>query len=304
MCDVYCYGMILKSNSFLMENGFLKPDAYSEIRAKYEFPGGETGTCATVLSSLGVSVRLAGTHIGYQAEKLVREFYKDKKVNMDSLYFDKEYEGLEDYIIIAGDTRSPMGTFGQFFGEAFSGGVRHFSKPAKEDIRNCKVAAIDPFFGEESDLAAAYCVEHKKPYVTVDCPYDSYIHKNAAISVISGEGIQNNHPGMTREELFPLYQQNSDGLTIITNGGKPFCYGRKGESMKVFEPYKVKVISTLGAGDSFKAGCVYALLKGMKDEEAVEFASACAGVAISRFPMQINPPTLEEILKLCKERKK
>ena len=56
--------------------------------------------------------------------------------------------------------------------------------------------------------------------------------------------------------------------------------------------------STLGAGDTFKAGCVYGLLHGMSDDELVRFASACSAVAISRFPIQLNPPTLEEVEKL------
>ena len=38
-----------------------------------------------------------------------------------------------------------------------------------------------------------------------------------------------------------------------------------------------------------------ALLHGMSDEETVRFASACSGVAISRFPLPLNPPTLEEV---------
>ena len=61
------------------------------------------------------------------------------------------------------------------------------------------------------------------------------------------------------------------------------------------KPFDVEVRSTLGAGDTFKAGCVYGLLHGMSDEELVRFASACSGIAISRFPLPLNPPTLAEV---------
>ena len=64
------------------------------------------------------------------------------------------------------------------------------------------------------------------------------------------------------------------------------------------KPCSVEVRSTLGAGDTFKAGCVYALLHGMNDEETVRFASACSGVAISRFPLPLNPPKLNEVNEL------
>lgn len=59
--DVYLYGQVLGTHSFLLRDGFLRPDEYSEIREQYFLPGGETGTAATVLDSLGVSVRMDGT---------------------------------------------------------------------------------------------------------------------------------------------------------------------------------------------------------------------------------------------------
>lgn len=33
----------------------------------------------------------------------------------------------------------------------------------------------------------------------------------------------------------------------------------------------------------------------MKDEEIVRFASACSAVAISRFPLPLYPPKLDEV---------
>lgn len=56
-----------------------------------------------------------GTHIGCNAAPVVKDFYKNKSVNLDSLYFDDSYECLEDYVIIAGDKRTSMGTFSDFF---------------------------------------------------------------------------------------------------------------------------------------------------------------------------------------------
>lgn len=57
--DVYLFGQILGTHSFLLKDGFLKPDEYSEIKKQYFLPGGETGTAATVLDSMGVTVRFA-----------------------------------------------------------------------------------------------------------------------------------------------------------------------------------------------------------------------------------------------------
>ena len=40
--DVYLFGQILGTHSFLLKDGFLKPDEYSEIKEQYFLPGGET----------------------------------------------------------------------------------------------------------------------------------------------------------------------------------------------------------------------------------------------------------------------
>lgn len=38
----------------------------------------------------------------------------------------------------------------------------------------------------------------------------------------------------------------------------------------------------------------------MTDDEIVRFASACSAIAISRFPLPLNPPTLEEVERMIK----
>lgn len=104
--------------------------------------------------------------------------------------------------------------------------------------------------------------------------------------------------GQSLEEIYQLLAETTDGLVIITSGENDMLYGRKGEPMKRMKPFSVEVKSTLGAGDTFKAGCVYGTLHGMEDDELVRFASACSAIAVSRFPLPLNPPTLEEVRRL------
>ncbi len=290
--EVYLHGQILGTHSFLLKGEFVQPDEYSEIKAKYFLPGGETGTATTVLASLGVQVKMDGTHIGTQVAPLLKEFYKDKSVDLSSLYFDPEYEGLMDYVVIAGLVRSPMG----FFQTLYASGEKRWNMPKEDDIVGCKVAGIDPYFMEETQAAAELCVKHKKPYVTIDSRHDTYLHQNCAINVVSKECTHAYlEEGYSMEEIFEKLVETTDGLVIITSGEKDMLYGRKGQPMKRMKPFDVEVKSTLGAGDTFKAGCVYGILKEMTDDEIVRFASACSAIAISRFPLPLNPPTLEEV---------
>lgn len=295
--EVYLHGQILGTHSFLLKGEFLQPDEYSEIKAKYFLPGGETGTATTVLASLGAQVKMDGTHIGTQVAPLLKEFYKDKSVDLSSLYFDPEYEGLMDYVVIAGLVRSPMG----FFQTLYASGEKRWNMPKEEDIAGCKVAGIDPYFMEETQAAAELCVKHKKPYVTIDSRHDTYLHQHCAVNVVSKECTHAYlEEGYSMEEIFEKLVETTDGLVIITSGEKDMLYGRKGQPMKRMKPFDVEVKSTLGAGDTFKAGCVYGILKEMTDDEIVRFASACSAIAISRFPLPLNPPTLEEVEAMIK----
>lgn len=292
--EAYLFGQILGTHSFLLKDGFLKPDEYSEIKEHYFLPGGETGTAATVLSSLGVSVKMDGTWIGTDVAPMLKEFYADKSVDMSLLHYMEDDPGVMDYVVIAGLVRSPMGRFQTLF----ASGKRWWGVPKEEDIKGCKAAGIDPFFGDETMLAAEICHKNGIPYVTIDSPHESDLHKMAAVNVVSKECTGEHYVGMAPEEIMSLMQSTADGLTIITQGGGDMLYARKGEEIHRMKPFSVEVKSTLGAGDTFKAGCVYGLLHGMKDEELVRFASACSAVAISRFPLPLNPPKLEEVRKI------
>ena len=289
--DVYLFGQILGTHSFLLRDGFLQPDEYSEIGEHYFLPGGETGTAATVLDSLGVSVRMDGTWIGTDVAPMLKDFYAGKKVDLSSLNFISDDPGVMDYVVIAGLVRSPMGRFQTLFAT----GKRWWNIPKEEDLAGCKAAAIDPFFREETLQAAKLCLARGIPYVTIDSPHDSFLHKNAAVNVVSKECTSEYYAGMAAEDIMALMQQEAGGLTIITQGGGDMLYGRKGQEIRRMKPFPVEVRSTLGAGDTFKAGCVYGLLHGMSDDDLVRFASACSGIAISQFPLPLDPPKLKEV---------
>ena len=136
--QAYLFGQILGTHSFLLRDGFLKPDEYSEIKAQYFLPGGETGTAATVLCSLGVPIRMTGTQLGTEVAPMIRSFYADKPVDLSSVEFTEDDPGVMDYVVIAGLVRSPMGRFQTLFAE----GNRWWSIPKEDDIRSYKAAAI------------------------------------------------------------------------------------------------------------------------------------------------------------------
>jgi hypothetical protein len=289
--DIYLYGQILMTTSLLLEGEMPQLDGYGELKARYRLIGGETAVCAAVLDSLGCSVRMQGTWMGRSTRDGVFDYFKDKKVDMSLVTYDDTFDGLEDFVIIQGDTRTCLGTFGAFQSPE---GYR-WDKPTVDHLRGCRVAAIDPFFGQACEDVARLCVEAGIPYVTIDCMHDSYLATHAAINAISGESTRWHYPGETREDILARYMAHTDGLTLLTAGGGELLYGRKNGSIHRRKAYRVTPESTLGAGDTFKAGCTYALYMGMDDDQTAAFASACAAAAIMKFPIPLYPPTLKRI---------
>ncbi len=288
---IYLYGMILLTKSLLLKDEVIRGNEYHEAEKMYLLPGGETGTAGTVLANLGCKVVLDGNYMGRSTYGPICDFYKKRGVDTSLLTYKEDEEGLQDFVIIHGADRTIFGVFEDFYSQTKD----RWNVPREKDIAGADVAGIDPFFGKESQLAAEICVKLGIPYVTIDCPPDSYLCQHAAITAVSGEYLRENYANIPREEVFHKYVEKMDGLLIFTGGGGDLLYGRKDGELKTRKAYQVKVKSTLGAGDTFKAGCIYAVSRKMNDDEAVQFACACASSACMEYPIPLNPPTMERI---------
>jgi len=304
--EIYLYGMITKTNGFLLRGDFPKADHYCEFKERYALPGGETGTAAIVLASLGCKVKIDGTFLGKHTKDLTHEFYQNINVDTSALYYDPQYDGIEEFVMVDKSTRTNFSTFAAFYEDYLQYGIRHWNAPKETDIVGVKVAGIDPFFYDEAILASEYCRKSDVPYVTIDEKPDNKVIKNASIVAVSSEYIRDHMPEYNTSnkkegkiKLLNKYAEHTDALVIITGGSGTTYYGRRGD-IKEFDAFKVKVVSTLGAGDTFKAGCIYSLLHGYDDDKTVKFASALAAVACTKFPLGFNPPKLNDVEQLMR----
>lgn len=301
--DVYLYGMIVRSTAFLLRGAYPQANMYGEIKEKHSFPGGETGTAGTVLASLGCKVKMDGNYTGYDTDAVIRSFYAGAGVDVSRLRLDPGYEGTEDYIIIDPHTRTILGKFASYFEDYYQRGIIRWNTPAEEDVKGAKAAGIDPFFDRQSALAARMCREHNVPFVTIDEKPGREVCRLASVVAVSGDYIRDFLPeynsGEGKRRLLKEYGENTGALVILTDGGGTVLYGRKGE-IREAPAFKVDVVSTLGAGDTFKAGCIYGLLRNLNDDDLVRYASACAAVACTKFPLPLHPPEPDEVERLFK----
>lgn len=291
---IYLYGMVMTTESFLLYDKFPTADGYGEIKERYYLLGGETGTAAAILESMGEQVKVAGTHIGTRNASIIKEYFDGKNIDCSELK-ESEFEGAVDYVIIDQNTRTCFGEWGKYFTRTDS----WYEKANELSIANCSVAGIDPFWGSE---AVEYCKKYNKKYATIDCPFDSEFNKGCEINAISHQYLKSTYPGIPYEELFAKYTEQTEGLIIFTFGENDVMYGRKGEDIKHFKPFSLDIVSTLGAGDSFKAGTIFALNHGMSDDKIVEYACAVAGAACTRFPIPLYPPTRDIVESIIKNK--
>ncbi len=292
---IYMYGMVMSTQSFLLEGEYPSPDGYAEISEKYHLLGGETGTAAAVLCSLGVNVKLGGTHLGRLNKDIIINYFKDKAADASELKYE-DFEGIVDWVIIDKKSRTCFGEWQKHFGAD----IPFYEPPCESSVRECKCIGADPFFGED---IARLAVKYGKPYAVIDCEHDSFFNKHCAVNAVSHQYLDDHYSSMSYDDIYSLYTDNSDGLVIFTLGEKGAMYGRRGQAPEYCEAFEVDVVSTLGAGDSFKAGTIYALYKGMSDDELVRFACATAASACMHFPITVNPPTIERINKLMIEQR-
>lgn len=113
--NIYLYGAVLLTTSFLLKGDYPKPDSYAEYVKKVTTCGGETGTCALVLGSLGASVSVDGNFLGRQTFEPLRKCFLPYPINIDSMTYDDTFEGLEDFVITTKENRTSLGQFIDFF---------------------------------------------------------------------------------------------------------------------------------------------------------------------------------------------
>ena len=295
---IYLYGMTLLTTSHRLAADFPSPDHYCEIAESHRLPGGETGTCAVVLAGLGLEVRIDGNHLGRSTYPDLSNYFEPTTVSLDLMTYDPDFEGLEDLVFIDQSSRTSFGRFCAFYADR---SVRRWNSPSEDAIKQASVVGLDPFFFEDSVRAAELCAEHNVKFITIDCEFDTAVHALSAVNVLAAEYIRDRYPKQNLESLFAEYVERTSGLVIFTFGADELWFGRAGHSMQRFKPYQVDVKSTLGAGDSFKAGVIYAISKGTDDATLVRFASATAAAACSAYPIAEYPPTLARVGEIAGE---
>jgi len=68
-------------------------------------------------------------------------------------------------------------------------------------------------------------------------------------------------------------------------------------------PYSVAVCTTIGAGDGFASGFLYAMLKGLPVQECLHYGNAAAAIVVSRLSCSEAMPALAEVEEMMRQQR-
>jgi 5-dehydro-2-deoxygluconokinase len=76
-----------------------------------------------------------------------------------------------------------------------------------------------------------------------------------------------------------------------------------GEDSVFLPPYSVDVVTTIGAGDGFASGFLYAMLKGLPVAECLHYGNAAAAIVVSRLSCSEAMPVISEVEEMIRQQR-
>ena len=104
------------------------------------------------------------------------------------------------------------------------------------------------------------------------------------------------------EAILKAFDKLKTKCLILTLGDKGSLYYNHHKVIRN-APFKVKVVDTVGAGDSFNGGLVYALANDFDEEKTLRYANACGALAIQKEGALMSQPSLTDLELFLEEHK-
>jgi sugar/nucleoside kinase (ribokinase family) len=124
--------------------------------------------------------------------------------------------------------------------------------------------------------------------------FDDPLLSAATHAIFSGESLRAMTQCDNIAKGFDIARRKLNHFIAVTDGhnGGLWCEGGEVHSYPAFE---IKVVDTLGAGDTFHGAFALALIEGKPVEVCLRFAAAAAAVKCSRFGGISSAPTRQEV---------
>ncbi|MEU4288485.1 carbohydrate kinase family protein [Kribbella sp. NPDC026596] len=246
--------------------------------------GGSASIMACGAARLGLSVAFAGRVGDDSAGDFVRTSLADRGVNVDALIVDNALPTPLTTILTSGDDRAILtspgclpATTADDVPKALLRSVRHvhaasfYLMPALAAglaglFKEAKAAKATTSLDPNDDPAGRWDRMVLDPILRVT---DYFLPNAAEALALTG------HPAV--EDAAGILARR--GPLVVVKNGADGALAHNGSKVTTAPALKVDIVDAVGAGDSFDAGWVVAVLNGSRTERALAIAAACGSLS-------------------------
>jgi len=287
--DVLCYGEIGIDN-IIQTDGLPSPENAVFPSSDSYHGGGAAANTAVWLATLGVKVKLTGNTIGRDeyGDAILARLKKHPNIDLSLV---EQREGVTTPFTRALVTPDGERSFLIFW---------YPQAPkitlTRDMLEGVKYLALDLYGGPERVATAQLAFENGVSTAIGDVIWpDHPALRFTSIATNSGPYIRQHFPGVDVRQHARRLQSISKGIVITTQGpGLVHALDAQGNGYTIRPPETTAVDAT-GAGDAFRAGLLYGLLRGFDLPRSLSWGVACGSLKVRNLGAATTLPELREI---------
>lgn len=288
-CEVLCYGEIGVDN-IIQADGLPSPEnAIFPLSDSYH-RGGAASNTAVWLAALGVKVKLTGNAIGHDAYgDMIMEGLRNHS-NIDLSLVEQRNEVTTPF------TRAIVTPDGERSFLIFWYPQAPKIQLTREMLNGVRYLALDLYGGPERLDTARLAFESGVSTAIGDVIWPEHpALPFTSIATNSGPYIRQHYPGVDLRQHARRLQSISKGIVITTDGpGLVHAIDPQGNGITI-QPPAVTALDATGAGDAFRAGLLYGLLRGYELPRSLCWAVATGSLKVKNLGAASTLPDFKEI---------
>jgi sugar/nucleoside kinase (ribokinase family) len=263
--------------------------------------GGGSANVAEWLGGWGIPTRLSGYVIGYDraGDRLWRWLKKYPSIDLTYLERRRDVDTLVSRTIPFPDGNRYLLCIGYAH--------VNMTPPTPELLEGISILEVAFYYRQERGNAAATQLARLAAskgirIVAMDLidPQDQLAGSTEVI-INSAASIREQFPQTDPMSHCQELQAKSQGIVILTDGDNPIRAIDKDGTLYSLLPPRVDVRESTGAGDSFRAGIIYGLLKAWDLPQSLGWAAAVSALQVQRRLAQDQLPSMEQITEIAKQ---
>ncbi|MCG8532561.1 MAG: carbohydrate kinase [Desulfovibrionales bacterium] len=272
------------------------------------YPGGTAANTAAGLATLGKKVKFVGAIGNDYNGDFIKENFKSLGISTETLFTLEGHPTANVIALVDADGERHISVYPPCDAAHSLLSVKKINKTLFNDVgwfhttglslvenktRIATLKAID--IANSMDIPVSFDLNLRLEHYDKKPQYLAAIKKAVKKSDFILGSIEDEYLPLTSTALIDTaIERLSDGLQVfICRNGKKDCIVYEGEKKFFVPTFSTKVRDTIGAGDAFNAGFIFATLEGMTVKMATKIACATASINISKTGARNVPNEIE-----------